>query len=74
MARAMLFHEWQEPVHGARADDIHRSTLFDQVAQAMSDSGWLLVALLFGALAAIGWIKREMWIRRRRQQQRKRDE
>jgi hypothetical protein len=40
----------------------------------MSDSGWLLVALLFGALAAIGWIKREMWIRRRRQQQRKRDD
>jgi hypothetical protein len=47
--------------------------LFDQVAHAMSDSGWLLVALLFGALAAIGWIKREMWIRRRRQQQRKRE-
>jgi hypothetical protein len=57
----------------ARADIAHRSTLFDQVAHAMSESGWLLVALLFGALAAIGWIKREMWIRRRRQQQRKRE-
>jgi hypothetical protein len=32
----------------------------------MSDTGWLLVALLAGALAVIGWIKREAWIRRRR--------
>lgn len=38
----------------------------------MSDTGWLLVALLFGALAVIGWIRRELWIHRRRQRQRER--
>jgi hypothetical protein len=32
----------------------------------MSDTGWLLVALLAGALAVIGWIRREVWIHQRR--------
>ena len=32
----------------------------------MSDTGWLIVALLAGVLFAAGWIKRELWIHRRR--------
>ena len=33
----------------------------------MSDAGWLILAVTVGVLAAIGWVKREMWIHRRRQ-------
>jgi len=44
----------------------------DQSAQAMSDTGWLLIALFFGGLAVIGWIKRELWVQRRRREQRER--
>jgi uncharacterized membrane protein YbhN (UPF0104 family) len=30
------------------------------------DLGWLLVAVVAGLLAAVGWIVRERWIMRRR--------
>jgi uncharacterized membrane protein YbhN (UPF0104 family) len=30
------------------------------------DLGWLLVAVVAGLLAAVGWIARERWIMRRR--------
>jgi hypothetical protein len=33
----------------------------------MSETGWLILAVVVGVLAAIGWVKREIWIRRRRQ-------
>lgn len=33
----------------------------------MSDTGWLILAVTVGVLAAIGWVKRERWIHRRRQ-------
>jgi len=70
----MLSDGGRESVHVRELEPtLLTEALLDRVAQAMSDTGWLLVALLFGALAAIGWIKREMWIRRRRQQQRKRE-
>jgi hypothetical protein len=36
----------------------------------MSDTAWLIVAVLFGAVAAYAWIKRELWIHRRRRRQR----
>ena len=32
----------------------------------MSETGWLIVAIVAGILIAVGWVKREMWIRRRR--------
>ena len=32
----------------------------------MRELVWLLVALLAGVLAAVGWIARERWIMRRR--------
>jgi hypothetical protein len=32
----------------------------------MTSLTWLIVAVIAGALIAYGWIKREMWIRRRR--------
>ena len=35
----------------------------------MSDAGWLAVAVVAGALFAVGWVKREMWVRRRRARQ-----
>jgi hypothetical protein len=37
---------------------------------SMNDALWLVVAVVFGALAAYGWIKRELWIHRRRTRQR----
>lgn len=36
----------------------------------MSDTGWLIVAVVAGVLAAVGWVKRELWIHRRRQRSR----
>ncbi|HEV8436893.1 MAG TPA: hypothetical protein VGT40_02260 [Methylomirabilota bacterium] len=36
----------------------------------MSETLWLLVAVLCGALFAFVWIKRELWIHRRRQRRR----
>ena len=36
----------------------------------MSDTGWLIVAIVAGALVAIGWVERELWIRRRRRRKR----
>lgn len=32
----------------------------------MRDLVWLIVAVLAGVLAAVGWIARERWIMRRR--------
>jgi len=32
----------------------------------MGDTGWLIVAIVAGLLAAIGWVVRERWIIRRR--------
>jgi uncharacterized membrane protein YbhN (UPF0104 family) len=32
----------------------------------MRDAGWLIVAIVAGLLAVIGWIARERWIMRRR--------
>jgi hypothetical protein len=32
----------------------------------VSDAGWLVVAIVAGALFVVGWIKRERWIARRR--------
>ena len=32
----------------------------------MRDTGWLIVAIIAGLLAVIGWIARERWIMRRR--------
>ncbi len=32
----------------------------------MSETGWLIVAITTGVLAAVGWIARERWIMRRR--------
>jgi uncharacterized membrane protein YbhN (UPF0104 family) len=32
----------------------------------MRDLAWLLVAVVAGVLAAVGWIARERWIMRRR--------
>jgi len=38
----------------------------------MSSGSWLIVALIAGVLLAYGWIRRELWIRRRRQREDKR--
>jgi len=32
----------------------------------MTDAGWLLLAVTAGAVFAVFWIKRELWIHRRR--------
>jgi hypothetical protein len=32
----------------------------------MSDTLWLIVAIVFGAVAGFAWVKRELWIHRRR--------
>jgi hypothetical protein len=32
----------------------------------MSETGWLVLAITTGVLAAIGWVARERWIMRRR--------
>jgi len=32
----------------------------------VSDTGWLVVAIVAGVLAAVGWVSREVWIHRRR--------
>jgi hypothetical protein len=31
----------------------------------MSETGWLIVAITAGVLAAVGWIVRERWVVRR---------
>jgi hypothetical protein len=36
----------------------------------MNDTLWLIVAVVFGALVAYGWIMRERWIHRRRRRKR----
>ncbi len=36
----------------------------------MTETAWLIVAVVVGALAAYGWIKREVWIHRRRRRNR----
>jgi len=40
------------------------------VAVSMNDTLGLIVAVVFVALAAYGWIKRELWIQRRRKRKR----
>ena len=32
----------------------------------MRELGWLVVAVVVGVLAAVGWVARERWIMRRR--------
>ena len=32
----------------------------------MSDTGWLIIAVATGVLAAFLWVKRELWLMRRR--------
>jgi hypothetical protein len=32
----------------------------------MRELGWLVVAIVVGLLAAVGWVARERWIMRRR--------
>ena len=32
----------------------------------MRELGWLVLAVLVGVLAAVGWVARERWIMRRR--------
>ena len=32
----------------------------------MRELGWLVVAIVVGLLAAVGWVSRERWIMRRR--------
>ena len=32
----------------------------------MREMGWLVVAVVVGVLAAVGWVARERWIMRRR--------
>lgn len=39
----------------------------------MSDTGWLIVAVAAGVLAALLWVKRELWLMRRRRQGRRGD-
>lgn len=36
----------------------------------MRDAAWLIAFVIFAALAAYFWIKRELWLQRRRRQQR----
>jgi len=39
----------------------------------MSDTGWLILAVAAGVLAAFLWVKRELWHLRRRRQARRGD-
>lgn len=39
----------------------------------MSDTGWLILAVAAGVLAALLWVKRELWLMRRRRQGRRGD-
>lgn len=32
----------------------------------MSDTGWLVIAVAAGVLAPVLWVKRELWLTRRR--------
>lgn len=32
----------------------------------MTDTAWLVLAICAGVVFAVGWLKREQWIRRRR--------
>ena len=32
----------------------------------MTDTAWLVIAICAGAVFAVGWLKREQWIHRRR--------
>lgn len=40
----------------------------------MSDTGWLVVAIVFGVAFAVFWVWRQRWIYRRRRARRERDE
>jgi hypothetical protein len=37
----------------------------------MRDTVWLIVAIVAGVLAAVGWIARERWLMRRRRRRRR---
>ena len=37
----------------------------------MSDTAWLIVAIVAGAVFTVGWLKREQWIHRRRANRKK---
>ena len=39
----------------------------------MSDTGWLILAVAAGVLAAFLWVKRELWLMRRRREGRRGD-
>jgi hypothetical protein len=39
----------------------------------MSDTGWLILAVAAGVLAAFLWMKRERWVMRRRRRGRRGD-
>jgi hypothetical protein len=36
----------------------------------VTDTAWLVVAIVVGVLFALGWVKREQWIERRRSRSR----
>ena len=48
---------------GGRFDPV---TFNRQTEDEMGDTGWLIVAIVSGVLAVIGWVTRERWIIRRR--------
>lgn len=39
----------------------------------MSDTGWLILAVAAGVLAAFLWVKRELWLMQRRRRGRRGD-
>jgi len=39
----------------------------------MSDTGWLILAVAAGVLGAVLWVKRQMWLMRRRRRSRRGD-
>lgn len=49
-----------------RSVDSTRKRSTRQTEDEMGDTGWLIVAIVSGVLAVIGWVARERWIIRRR--------
>jgi hypothetical protein len=37
----------------------------------VTDTAWLIIAIVAGAAFAVGWLKREQWIHRRRAHRKK---
>ena len=48
---------------GGRFDPV---TFNPQTEDEMGNTGWLIVAIVSGVLAVIGWVARERWLIRRR--------